>query len=287
MKRLQRYLLPILLVSLVVLVFFIWNSARVGKESNILKVVFLDVGQGDAIYIEAPNGRQMLVDAGANSAVLSALSEVMPFADRSIDLVLATHTDADHIGGFPLILDSYEVGQVIENGGTSDTLIYKSFQDQIAKHKITKTIGKKGNRIILDKEKNIYFDILFPDRDISKMESNDASIVGRLVYGEQSFLLTGDATKFTENILIRSNSIEALQADVLKLGHHGSHTSSSELFLEKVNPDVTIISAGKNNRYGHPHKDVLSMLSKLQIPYKATYEEGNLIFKTDGLELVY
>jgi competence protein ComEC len=288
MKNWRKYLPYILIICLFLLSIFIWYqiSSR-SKESNILKVAFLDIGQGDSIYIEAPNGKQMLIDAGPNSQVLQKLGEVMPFADRSIDIILATHTDADHIGGFPSVISRYKVGKVIENGATSETRIYSDLQSQINKNKIDKIIARRGMRILLDKKYNIYFDILFPDRDITNLESNDGSIVGKLVYGKKSFILTGDASKFTENLIMHNENQDILNSQVLKLGHHGSHTSSSELFLEKVHPEVAIISASKNNRYGHPHQDVLGLLSKLHIPYLATYQKGTIMIETDGLELSY
>jgi len=139
-----------------------------------------------------------------------------------------------------------------------------------------------------DKEHNIYFDILFPDREVSRFkESNDGSIVGKLVYGDKSFMFTGDATKYTENILMQNDNADTLHVEVLKLGHHGSRSSSSKMFLENVKPEVAIISAGKKNRYGHPHREVLDILNSLQIPFLATYDIGTILIKTDGVNLAY
>ena len=140
--------------------------------------------------------------------------------------------------------------------------------------------------IVLDEEKNIYFDILFPDRDVSTWERNDGSIVGRLVYKDKSFMLMGDATLYTENLIEWNESLKNLKSNVLKLGHHGSRTSTGLLWLEKVDPDIAIISAGKNNIYGHPHKEIIDKLKSLDIKFLETYKEGNLIFKTDGEVLI-
>ncbi len=288
MKYLKKYLLPILIVVLFISSLTIVYFAYAQKDSsNLLKVAFLDIGQGDAIYIEAPNGKQMLIDGGPDGKILQRLSEVMPFGDRSINIILATHVDSDHISGLSYVLNNYKVDDVIENGATSKTMVYRNLEKEILKNKIPKIIANNKMRIILDKEKNIYFDILFPDRDVSKMDSNDGSIVGRLVYGNESFMLTGDATIYTENMIRWNESPSSLRSQVLKLGHHGSRTSSSLLWLEEVNPDVAIISAGKNNRYGHPHKEILDRLKKLNIPYLATYKEGNIIFKTDGIKMFH
>ena len=288
MKRIRKYFPYILLILLFIFMIGIWFFVfRYSTHNNYLKVVFLDVGQGDSIYIEAPNGRQMLIDGGPDAKLLSSLAEVMPFADRSIDMIVATHPDADHIGGFPLLIDNYKVTSIIENGADSPSKVFSSLEEKIANKKINKIIARRGMHIILDDKKNIYFDILFPDRDVSKMDSNDGSIVGKLVYGNNSFLLTGDATIYTENLIEWNEKDSTIHSDVLKLGHHGSRTSSSTLWLEKVDPSIAIVSAGKDNRYGHPHKELLDRLLALQIPFLSTAEKGNIIFKSDGKNLVY
>jgi beta-lactamase superfamily II metal-dependent hydrolase len=288
MKNIRKYLPYILLLFLVLSAIYIcYFLVGYRINSNILKVAFLDIGQGDSIYIEAPNGKQMLIDAGPSPVVLQKLSDVMPFGDRSIDLVLATHTDADHIGGFTSVLDKYKVDQIIENGADNTTKTYKNLEDKIKEQDIKKLIARRGMKIILDKEHNVYFDILFPNRDISNFESNDGSIVGKLVYGNESFMFTGDATKYTESLIMDNESKKTLHSQVLKLGHHGSKHSSSESWLKEVKPDIAIISAGLKNRYGHPHQEVLDLLSSLHIPYLGTYQHGTIVFKTDGLKLSY
>lgn len=287
MERAKKYLPYILLIILIILTVSIWYFIFQYKNNGYLKVVFLDVGQGDAIYIEAPNGRQMLIDGGPDAKLLSSLSKVMPFADRSIDMIVATHPDSDHIGGFPLLLDNYKVTSILENGAKGDSKISTSLEEKILKKKINKIIAKRGMHIILDDKRNIYFDILFPDRDITNFESNDASIVGKLVYGENSFMLTGDASLYTENLIEWNENSKTLDADVLKLGHHGSRTSSSILWLKKVSPEIAIISVDKGNKYGHPHKELLDRLSFLHIPFLSTANIGNIIFESDGNRLVF
>lgn len=288
MERLRKYLPYILLISLLILTIGIWFFIYKNNNHNdYLKVVFLDVGQGDSIYIEAPNKKQILIDGGPDAKLLSSLAQVIPFADRSIDMIVATHPDMDHIGGFPLLIDNYKITSIIENGVTSDTKISSSLEEKILKNKIKKIIARRGMRIILDEKKNIYLDILFPDRDISDLDSNDGSIVAKLIYGDNSFMFTGDATIYTENLIEWNEKGDTLQSDVLKLAHHGARTSSSTLWLEKVDPEVAIVSAGKNNSYGHPHQELLDRLSSLHIPFLNTAEKGNIIFKSDGLKLVY
>lgn len=286
MERFKKYLPHILIFLLILSAVFIGYFAyHKAIPSNILKVAFLDIGQGDAIYIEAPNGRQMLVDGGPGPVVLSRLAQVMPFSDRSIDMIVVTNPDSDHIAGFVDVLHNYKVGAVLEPGTYNKSGVYKNLEDMIVKNNVKREIARKGMRIVLDKEKNIYFDVLFPDRDVSGWTSNDGSIVGKLVYGSESFMLMGDATKYTEYLITQSETSKTLHSQVLKLGHHGSHTSSSELWLEAVHPELAIISAGRNNRYGHPHKDILERLASLHIPYLGTYKMGTIILKTDGLKI--
>lgn len=286
MKKINRYLPYILILILLILTIGVWlYLLKNDTRNDYLKVVFLDVGQGDAIYIEAPNGRQMLIDGGPDASLLSRLSEVMPFADRSIDMIVATHADMDHIGGFPLLLDNYKITSIIQNGAKGDSKVYSSLSEKIQKKKVKEIIARRGMHIILDEKRNIYFDIIFPDRDVSSFESNDGSIVGKLVYGESSFMLTGDATTYTENLIGWNESDEMLNSDVLKLGHHGSRTSSGISWLEKVSPEVAIISVDKNNKYGHPHKEILDRLSSLHIPYLRTSDLGNMVFESDGKNL--
>ncbi|MFA6515303.1 MAG: ComEC/Rec2 family competence protein [Candidatus Paceibacterota bacterium] len=287
MKYFKRYFPYILIIVLFIVSSCFLYFAYLKSNNRYLKVIFINVGQGDAIYIEAPNGRQMLIDGGGGETILPNLIKVMPVFDKSIDMVIVTNPDQDHIGGLVEVLKNYKIGMVLEPGTIPQTLIYENLEKEIFKNKITKKIARRGMHIVLDEKKNIYFDILFPDRDVSDWETNDGSIVGKLVYEDKSFMLMGDATKYTENLIKWNEQPEILKSNVLKLGHHGSRTSSSILWLETVNPDIAIISVGKNNRYGHPHKETLDSLNSLQIPFLATYLKGNIIFKTDGVKLVY
>jgi competence protein ComEC len=288
MKYLKKYfnyiLVSILVFSLIFIIYFIFNQ---NKDSKYLKVVFLDIGQGDAIYIQAPNGKQVLIDGGSGKQILPKLIRVMPIFDKSIDMVIATNPDLDHIGGLVEVLKNYKVGTILESGIKPDTLIYKNLEEEILKNKVIKKNAQLGMHILLDEKENIYFDVLFPDRDVSDWERNDGSIVGQLVYKNKSFMFMGDATKYTENLMEWNKDLKNLKSNVLKLGHHGSRTSTGVLWLERVDPDVAIISAGKNNTYGHPHKETINNLNSLGIKFLETYKYGNLIFRTDGENLIF
>lgn len=287
MKNLKKYLPYIPFVFLVILIIFIWFFVLNRNKEQYLKVVFLDVGQGDAIYIESPNKKQILIDGGPDAKLLSELGKVMPFADRSIDMIIATHGDMDHIGGLSILSDNYNIDNILVSGNNSSSQISDSLDEKIKKYNIKKIIAKRGMHIVMDDKENIYLDILFPDRDVSNFDTNDSSIVAKLTHKNNSFMFTGDASLYTENLIEWNEKEDTLDSDVLKLGHHGAKTSSSILWLEKITPDIAIISAGKNNKYGHPSKDVIDRLNNLKIPYLNTANVGNIIFKSDGMKLIY
>lgn len=278
-KHIQWAVLAVFLIFNI----FIWSATLRADRHGELTVAFLDVGQGDAVYIEAPNGNQVLIDGGpSGGAVLRALGRVMPFWDRSLDMVLATHPDQDHVGGLPAVIDRMNVDSVVTTENTSDTGAYGAFEKAILEKHPQRILARTGERIILDD--GVVLEVLFPDRNTAGWESNTASIVARLSYGDESFLFTGDSPEGVEQYLVGKNG-GALHSTVLKLGHHGSYTSSSRVFLSAVNPEYTVISAGKDNKYGHPHKEVIDLLSEFKIPFLSTVDHGNIIFKTDGIEL--
>ena len=245
-----------------------------------LEVSFLDVGQGDAIFIEGPSGMQMLIDGGRDRSVLRELGKRMGLLDRSIDVVVETHPDADHIGGLPGVLAAYRVGAFIEPGIINDTTPTRALEDAVAREPILHpVIARQGMRIQLGG--GAYADILFPDRAVEEAETNTGSIIMRVAYGDTSFMLTGDAPSSIEEWLVRLYG-SALGSDVLKAGHHGSRTSSSAPFLAAVNPEVVVISAGKDNQYGHPHADVVSRIEESGAAMLSTATEGTVRFVSDG-----
>lgn len=248
-----------------------------------LRVTFLDIGQGDAVFIEAPNGVQLLYDAGPPSgAVLRELARVMSPFDRTIDVAVFSHPDMDHIGGFPEVFKRYEIDAAVESGAHSDNGVYDATEVAIKDEHSGHIIAKEGMRI--DLGAGVYADILYPDHDTSTMETNSASIVMNLHYGSTSFLFSGDLPEQIEDYLVGTEAAY-LSANVLKLGHHGSRTSSGVAWLTAVHPDIAVISCGKNNRYGHPHQETLARLKELGIPFLRTDEVGAITFESDGLQV--
>lgn len=274
----KRKIQLITLVIFSIVTVFVWITVlRVDRRGE-LTVAFLDVGQGDAIYIEAPNGNQVLIDGGPPSGkVLRALGAVMPSFDRSLDVVFATHPDQDHVGGLPSVLDRYSVDYVATTENTSSTGAYGAFEEQAQDEQAEHILARAGERIILDD--GVVLEILFPDRSALGWETNTASVIAQLSYGDTIFLFTGDAPQSIEKYLTERIP---LHSDVLKLGHHGSRTSSAKEFLSAVDPSYVVISAGEGNTYGHPHKEVLGLLDELGISVVSTIDRGSVVFKTDG-----
>jgi len=222
----------------------------------------------------------MLIDGGRSVSVLRRLSDVMPWSDRRIDVLVETHPDADHIGGFPPVLERYDVGVFIEPGIESSNAIDDEIRRLIHEKGIESVIARRGMTVNFGD--GTVFHILFPDRDVSHLDDpNDASIVGRLVYGETSVMLTGDAPKSTEGLLVSLDGIR-LKSDILKAGHHGSRTSSGEVFLRMVDPDHVIFSVGKDNTYHHPNEEVVSLFERLGIEALRIDELGTVGFESDG-----
>jgi len=224
------------------LTFCIWFVVIRESPTNILTIAFLDVGQGDAIYIESPTHQQIIIDGGPSPKILGELRKVMPWYDRSIDMIIVTNPDADHYAGFINVLRSFAIKTVIEPGTYSNTETYKIFEEDVDKEHAQEIIARRGQ--VMDIGGGAYIKILFPDRDVSKLDSNEGSIIAQLVYGETEVMLTGDATSATEEYVVSLDG-EKIRSDILKVSHHGSKTSSSENFVRTVNPQYAVISAGK------------------------------------------
>lgn len=283
MPKLREYRLLVVIAILIIFSGTIWwQIFQNVNRSTILKVAMLDIGQGDSIYIEAPNGNQIIVDGGPGNALDHALSRVLPFGDHSINMIIVTNPDADHYSGFINLLKNYDVGAVLEPGTISTTQTYQTLKQIIAEKKVPDILARRGMDIMLDKKYGVHLQILFPDRDVSKFKNNDGSIVAKLIYGKTSVMLTGDATKYTESILLSENTADTLQSDILKVGHHGSNTSTSAAFLKVVAPEYAAISCGVNNRYGHPRPETLTALSGANIKTFRTDQLGTILFTSDG-----
>ncbi len=277
-------LVPVVLL-LAVVCLGIWLVALgQGRHSGVLTFAMLDIGQGDALFIEGPTGIQVLVDAGPNTgAILRALPGLMSFGDRTIDAVIETHPDADHMGGFVDVLKRYKVGAYITPGITAKTnTLIEALNRGVDAERSLIFVARAG--MVVDLGGGAHLDILYPDIDVSGFgeRTNDGSIVARVVYGETEVLLTADAAFTTEARLLASAS-SSLSADILKVGHHGSKSSTGEAFIAAVHPQVALISVGAKNTYGHPTEEVLDRLGAAGVPVMRTDQQGTIICTSNAV----
>ncbi len=247
-------------------------------KGGVLKVTFIDVGEGDSCLIQTPGGKNILIDGGKGFRG----KEVLPFLKRKgirrIDTMVATHPDMDHIGGLLAVLDSnIRIGEVLDCGKAHTTATYKNFLNKIEQRKATKYSQPRAGQT-LNWGEEIKVRVLSPPH--LRWDSNDCSIVIKLTYGKVSFLFTGDAAEKAEKEMVSRYSTR-LKSTILKAGHHGSKSSSSDDFLRAVRPKIAIISVGKNP-YGHPTKEVLDRLTRLGIKIYRTDLKGNIIITTNG-----
>lgn len=268
-----------LVVAVLIIANFLVWVAVLGHREGKLEVSFLDIGQGDAIFIETPSHKHVLLDGGPNKKVLAELGKLMSFGDKRIDVMIESHPDKDHIGGLLEVVSRYDVGIFLEPGVESENSLDDELHLRLENKKVDTLLARRGQ--IINFGDGVKLIILFPNTDVSKWETNDASIVAKLVYGEESFLLTGDSTMKAENILLNLNST-ILKSSVLKVGHHGSKTSTSRAYAEAVSPTYAIISAGKDNSYGHPHQITLDTLRSVGSQILSTIDLGTITLETDG-----
>ncbi|MEK4387326.1 MBL fold metallo-hydrolase [Solibacillus sp. FSL W7-1464] len=242
-----------------------------------MAVHFIDVGQGDSIFIEAPNGKTMLIDGGVKGAGKEVVAYLKAQGVNRLDYVVATHPDADHIGGLISVLNSISIKEFIDSGKVHTSQTYEEMLSLIQAKNIKFTIPEAGDEIQL--EDNLIIEVLAADETAS--DNNDASIVLRAEYQNISFLLMGDADHGVEQELLQKGN--DVQATILKAGHHGSNTSSLPEFVEAVSPLATILSYGQDNKYGHPHAEVIDILQKANSEIYSTAEAGTIVITTDGV----
>jgi len=270
----------IIFLSGLLIIFIIADFYDFTQDSNLLKVVFLNIGQGDASFIETPSHKQILIDAGPNNIILSKLGKFMPFYDRYIDVVMASHLDSDHIGGLIDVLKRYKVGVLIINMNSINKSLYLTELEKIIENKKIQKIDLFKNSEILV-EPNLVFNILNPDINEKQVSDNDGSLVVRLVFGKISFIFTSDISQNRERKLLAENL--QVDSDVLKAAHHGSKNSSSDDFLAAVSPLISVISVGVNNKYGHPNLETLNRLKNSEI--LRTDLDGDIEILSNGLKI--
>lgn len=250
--------------------FFSWTPLYTPE----LTVVMLNIGQGDAIYIRTPEGTDILIDGGPDRSVLFELGRVMPPLDHHIEYVIATHPDADHINGLVELPSMYTIGTLVMNGDPRDTTAanaLRSWQEQ----GISVVDVSRGDVLSAD----VPLTVVHPDPSETYEDTNARSLVLLMRYGDMDLLFTGDATVESEYEMMQwyvQTYDKPIDVDLLKVGHHGSHTSTSAEFVKRTTPSIALISAGVENRYGHPHPSVITRLERAGVQVFRTDRDGRV-----------
>ncbi len=285
--KINKKSLSALVVFAVVLIAFSYNlfaSSNSGGNSQSdasynagsLVVHFIDVGQGDSEFIEFPDGKCMLIDAGDDEHGNIVIESIESYGYCEIDYLIATHPHADHIGGMDEVVEHFDIGEIYMPKAVTSTKTYENLLNAISDKGLTIHTAKAGTTV----SDCSYIEFLAPlsnDYD----ELNNYSAVVKVSYGETSFLFTGDAESISENEML-SNDIAALDCDVLKVGHHGSRYSSTSEFLTAVSPKYAVISCGSGNSYGHPHSEAIERLEACGADIFVTAESKTITMISNG-----
>lgn len=267
---------------LLIINIFVWREIILtDRDSNILTIRFLDVGEGDAILIDDSYGNQILIDGGMGDNILEKLDKYLPFYDRTIEMIVLTHADFDHLGGVLKALESYKVENFLYSGTVLMGKSYQEFINLLNKEKLEIIPAQIGQSVVLGNGASL--NVLYPDEAVNGLEvenANEYSVVTKLIFDDFSLLLPGDAGRRLEAHLL--NAGLNLKSDVLKVGHHGSKYSTHPLFFLRINPELAVISVGKNS-YSHPTQEVLNILKNILT--LRTDLNGDVTIKTDGKKM--
>ncbi len=281
-NRLIYVLLTLLILSLILSGCDIDTTKFIEDYRDKLVIHFIDVGQGDCTLIQFPNGEISLIDGGTRKSGDKVVEYIKKIGIEKIDYLIATHPHEDHIGGLPEVIKNFKIEKVYMPNRTANTRIFEELLLEIENQNLKISLARATD-IILNEGQLKYY-VLAPNSDDYE-GTNDFSIVTKIDYMDNSFIIAGDAEESSELDMI--NNGMNLKADVLRIAHHGGRTSSSENFLEKVNPKYSIISVGRDNTYGHPHKETLERLKRLDTDILRTDQLGDIIIVSDGRQLTF
>lgn len=277
-KKILRSLIIILIISISLIGCDVIDHDKDYSENHLV-IHLIDVGQGDSSLITFPNKEVALIDAGSKSQRENLIKYLLDLNIEKIDYLIGTHPHEDHIGALPEIIRTFEIGKIYLPNKTNNTLIFEELLNEIKNKNLKITEGKAGLNII--KNGDLKFNIIGPTKDYSGI--NNSSIVTKIKYKNFTAIITGDAEKESEIDILEEGY--NLKANLLRVGHHGSNTSTTKEFLEKVNPEYAVISVGKDNSYGHPDKEVIESLNERNIEILRTDKLGTIIFQTDGKKM--
>ena len=274
MKK-QGKIIVSLVLALILFVVGYFGCKNV-SQNDYVSVHFIDVSQGDCQLIELPEGKTMLIDAGDNGTEDRIIDYIESLGIKKIDYLVATHPHADHIGGMAEVIANFDIGEIYMPKIQNNTKTFEDMLDVIGEKNLTITSAESG-KVLFDYS-GVRAEILSPKKGETYEEMNNYSAVLMLQCGDKRFLFMGDAEKDVEGEILKKD----LDADVLKVGHHGSTTSSSKKFLEQVSPEYAVISCGEGNDYGHPHKETINNLKKIAKEILRTDKSGTIVMRCDG-----
>ncbi len=246
------------------------------KQENNLIVHFLDIGQGDCILIRTPAGQNILIDGGADNKPLSEIAKVLPWWDRTIDYIVITHYHADHMMALIELLNKYKVKQILVTDHQPDDLLYRTWSEKLAEYNLEATVVQAGQTFII--EDNLSWQIIIADG--YHKDYNDNSIVIRLSFKDIDYLFTGDLPTVQEKRILNTNLV--LESEILKVAHHGSKYSSSQAWLQAINPELCVIQSGEDNKFGHPHQEAVDRFKGIDCQIKDNQVDSTIIVVSDG-----
>lgn len=287
----NKKLIPLVLACILVFAAgYLKNSDEKPVQSGqtlsgeMLAVRYIDVGQGDCELITFPDGRNMLIDAGTTDSEKALPDYLRSIGVEKLDYVIGTHPHEDHIGGMDTVINSFDIGEIYMPKATTTTKTYKDVLTAVKNKGLTINTAKAG-KIIID-EYDIKAELLAPVND-NYEGLNNYSAVLKLQFKDTSFLFTGDAEKLSEDEMLKAAGKTKLKCDVLKVGHHGSSTSTTEKFLNAVSPSFAVISCETGNSYGHPHKETIDILEKYKVKTYRTDLNGTVTAVSDGKNITF
>lgn len=285
MKNRKRITSVISLLIVAVLAVFGYFGSKESKNKTLhlqtegtVVVHFLDVGQGDSEFIQLPGGKCMLIDAGTAEYGAVIADRISEMGYTKIDYLIATHPHADHIGGMKEIVECFDIGEIYMPRAETNTKTYENLLLAVSDKGYSINTAKAGK--VMFSENDVTAEFLAPG-SAAYEDLNNYSAVVKMQYGSNSFLFMGDAEELSEQEILNKYSNEELKADVLKVGHHGSDTSSSTAFINAVSPEYAVIEVGKGNKYNHPHYETMNKLSESGAEILRTDSQGNIYVISD------
>lgn len=267
-----------------------WNPSSGSQTANLtegdLRVYYLDVGQGDSELLFLPDGTTVLIDSGDRTCIDTITDSLQDYGVEDIDILIATHPHADHIGSMATVVQNFDIGTIympkVAASQTPTTVTYEKLLESIADKDLKVKTGKAG--VVAYDAGSVKLEFVAPNGS-SYSNLNNYSIVAKLTYGDTSFLFLGDAEQQSLKEMLSKNY--DLSCDVMKLGHHGSSNGISEELMEAAQPAYGIISCGEGNSYGHPHEEALALLEEYDVTTYRTDEDGTILAVSDGQDIEF